>query len=92
MLGCPPDHCQTNLGAHANTTTSTSTLYDFERQNIFSDSRIEWDVESEERFSEGGTKRGKTVAVHCKQQTTRMEEEVQALVIDNGSGMCKAGM
>jgi hypothetical protein len=32
--------------------------------------------------------------LHCKQKEAKisiMEEEVQALVVDNGSGMCKAG-
>jgi hypothetical protein len=37
------------------------------------------------------TKSKKVKFFHCKQQKARMEEEVQALVIDNGSGMCKAG-
>jgi hypothetical protein len=36
-------------------------------------------------------KKRKSRFFHCKQQKARMEEEVQALVIDNGSGMCKAG-
>jgi hypothetical protein len=37
------------------------------------------------------SRKQKATILHCKQQNSRMEEEVQALVIDNGSGMCKAG-
>ncbi len=38
--------------------------------------------------------RGLEAFLHCKQKKQKsaiMEEEVQALVVDNGSGMCKAG-
>jgi hypothetical protein len=45
------------------------------------------------RESENAFKSGKNRKVHCKKQKKEsvMEEEVQALVVDNGSGMCKAG-
>jgi len=48
-------------------------------------------VETDKKISEKRTKRLKVALSHCKQRKATMEEEVQALVIDNGSGMCKAG-
>jgi hypothetical protein len=53
--------------------------------------RIRRRVSANQRKSIRGDKKRVFTANKKKQKSAIMEEEVQALVVDNGSGMCKAG-